>query len=146
MPTLGERLGAVGYKTGAIGKWHLGRRQQDHPNRRGFGSWFGAVHFHPGYLPDPTSDRDVLSRNDQVEPLGGELTARCAAEASRFIEQASEEPWLLYVAFHTPHNPLSATEEALAGVAHIEDSTRRLYAAVLLTLDDAIGEILDTLR
>lgn len=41
--TLPQVLKLVGYKTGAVGKWHLGAHPQFHPNRRGFDEYFGLL-------------------------------------------------------------------------------------------------------
>lgn len=39
--TLAETLSAVGYATGAFGKWHLGSSQGRLPNAQGFDEWYG---------------------------------------------------------------------------------------------------------
>ena len=39
--TLADHLKAAGYRTGLIGKWHLGDRDIFHPNQRGFDDFCG---------------------------------------------------------------------------------------------------------
>ena len=39
--TIADALGKVGYKNGAIGKWHLGANELFHPLKRGFHEFFG---------------------------------------------------------------------------------------------------------
>ncbi|KAG1649532.1 Arylsulfatase G [Nymphon striatum] len=39
--TLAEQLKSVGYQTAAIGKWHLGHKEQYMPNNHGFDYYFG---------------------------------------------------------------------------------------------------------
>jgi arylsulfatase A-like enzyme len=39
--TIADALSAVGYATGAFGKWHLGSVQEPLPNNRGFDEWYG---------------------------------------------------------------------------------------------------------
>ena len=49
--TFGDRLKAVGYKTGMIGKWHLGYPAEYHPNKRGFDHFYGLLQGARGYFP-----------------------------------------------------------------------------------------------
>src|SRR2546423_5202294 len=39
--TIADRLKAAGYKTGLVGKWHLGNEPKFHPQKRGFDEYFG---------------------------------------------------------------------------------------------------------
>ncbi len=41
---IGERLQAAGYRTGLIGKWHLGARSDFNPTKHGFDYFFGFSH------------------------------------------------------------------------------------------------------
>jgi hypothetical protein len=41
--TFAERLKRVGYRTGIIGKWHLGGSHVFHPNNRGFDYFYGFL-------------------------------------------------------------------------------------------------------
>ncbi|XP_029455162.1 arylsulfatase G isoform X3 [Rhinatrema bivittatum] len=58
--TLAEVLKGAGYRTGLIGKWHLGHNGFYHPNFRGFDDYFGIPYSHdmgctdtPGYNLPP---------------------------------------------------------------------------------------------
>jgi arylsulfatase A-like enzyme len=51
--TIAEYLGAAGYRTGIVGKWHLGARDSDYPTNRGFDEFFGIVAGATDYI-DPT--------------------------------------------------------------------------------------------
>jgi arylsulfatase A-like enzyme len=42
-PTLAERMKALGYRTGMVGKWHLGLRPGFRPLDRGFEDFFGFL-------------------------------------------------------------------------------------------------------
>ena len=41
--TIATRLKELGYVTGLIGKWHLGRQPQFHPTKRGFDEFWGYI-------------------------------------------------------------------------------------------------------
>ena len=41
--TLAQRLKDAGYKTGLVGKWHLGHGDKFHPTARGFEEFFGFL-------------------------------------------------------------------------------------------------------
>src|SRR4051812_19931739 len=41
--TIANRLKAVGYTTGLVGKWHLGSMPAMHPQQRGFDEFFGFL-------------------------------------------------------------------------------------------------------
>ena len=44
--TVAELLKSAGYRTGMVGKWHLGQLPQFLPMRQGFDSWFGLPYSH----------------------------------------------------------------------------------------------------
>ncbi len=68
-------------------------------------------------------------------------------EAARFIrERDPARPFFLYVPFLAPHSPMEAPKELVAKYAGRSDPTERLYAAMVDSMDQAIGVILDTLE
>ena len=85
--TLAEALKAAGYRTGMIGKWHLGdysRDPQYNPRRHGFDFYLGVPHSND-MRPFP------LFRNEQeIEPDMGDKQARLTGlytrEAVKFID------------------------------------------------------------
>lgn len=75
--TLPQVLKAAGYKTLAIGKWHLGAHPQFHPNRRGFDYFYGFLGSGHVYLADAKSSVEYeipMNRNGKEETLTGYLT------------------------------------------------------------------------
>lgn len=132
----------AGYVTGHVGKWHLGNPKLEafSPRARGFSEsvWF------PGQrkLPPLTFFRHTeTGRTD--DRFVDEAIAR---EAADFVTRHRREPWFLYVAFLTPHQPLDVPADADAAFAHLKDPERRRCAAMMTLLDGAIGRILTTLR
>jgi arylsulfatase A-like enzyme len=52
----------------------------------------------------------------------------------------------LYAAFNAPHLPNEAPEQTIAQYASIENPNRRIHAAMVSELDDAIGRLMATLE
>lgn len=74
------------------------------------------------------------------------LTEEFTDEALDFIERYKEKPFFLFMSYNAPHTPLQPAEEHLERVAHIQDETRRLYAGLVVGLDDGVGQIMNKLR
>lgn len=154
--TMADQLKAAGYRTGMVGKWHLGESPQQHPNQRGFDDFFGFVRGGHIYFCDQFSATlppgkagyyySLLERNGVPEKTTGYLTTVLGYEAAGFIHRSKAQPWFLYASFNAPHTPLQATPELLARVKTIPDEKRRTYAAMVVGLDDAVGEILAQLK
>ena len=162
--TIADELRAAGYATGVVGKWHQGAHPQFHPNRRGFDEFFGFLGGGHRFFPDSHVEVEVgagkkaathadaehaspMLRNSAELPEEGELTTRLGQEAAAFVARRAaaspERPWLLYLAFNAPHTPLQARDDMLKKFAHIADPRRRTYAAMVATVDEAVGRVLD---
>jgi arylsulfatase len=90
-----------GYKTKAIGKWHLGKSGSYLPTARGFDSYFG-VPYSIDMDPLPLlRDQTVLEANTDRTTL----TPQYTEEAVKFIEDSKGDPFFLYMAFSYPHDP-----------------------------------------
>jgi len=135
--TLASRLKAAGYVTGLVGKWHLGVTPEMHPQRRGFDEFFGFLGGAHSYV----ESAGILRGNEQVQELDY-TTDAFGREAVAFIERHRAEPWFLYLAFNAVHTPMEATDDRLAKFAGSEDKQRRTYAAMMLAMDEAIGQVL----
>ncbi len=149
-PLVSQRLHDLGYRTGMVGKWHLGESlAEQHPNRRGFDFFFGMLGgSHPYW---PTVERNHLLYGEQPpsEIRTPYLTDWFTLEAIDFMlaEDGREPaPWFLYLAYNTPHAPMQAKEEDLAKYADVEEPTRRIYCAMQSCLDENIGRILSALE
>lgn len=56
------------------------------------------------------------------------------------------EPFFLLLSFFALHTPLQAKEEYYYRFAHIEDPVKRIYAAMIANLDDAIGQVIKHIK
>jgi len=139
-PTLGERLKRSGYATGMVGKWHLGFRAELTPPQRGFDEFFGFLSGMRSYFPRPKADPVLRGDAPVREPLY--LTTAFGREAAAFVERHRDQPFLLYVAFNAVHAPPQATAADVARFERIADPKRRTYAAMVASMDDAVGVLL----
>ena len=143
----GDRLRPLGYRTGLIGKWHLGYPEPYRPNRRGFDEFFGLLQGSRPYFPMPKSSpyRSFL-KNDELTPEGGYATDRIGDGACDFIRANKDQPFFLFVSFTSPHGPLQPKPEDLKTIGKIGSERRRKYAGLVKSLDDNCGKILDCLE
>jgi arylsulfatase A-like enzyme len=158
--TIADILRQAGYATGLIGKWHLGGSEKYHPQKRGFDEFYGFLHEGHFFVPPPY--RGMTSRFRPNEPpydddnpiLRGTkpitepeyLTRALTREAVGFIERHKDKPFFLYLSFNAVHSPMQAPNAGLDRFKDIQDSHRRLFAAMLAEMDDGVGTILQKLR
>ncbi|MDG2303255.1 MAG: sulfatase [Candidatus Binatia bacterium] len=156
--TVAEALGAAGYATGMIGKWHLGALPDYWPNDFGFDSYYG-VHWSNDMMPlhvYRNAEIEIEDTTDTSNPLGAfrdeddkfertegvdqtQLTRLYTEEAIQFIEQHREEPFFLYLAHTAPHVPHFADPE------HAGESEGGIYGDVVEDLDRSTGAIVDAI-
>jgi arylsulfatase A-like enzyme len=121
--TLAEWLRAAGYRTGMFGKWHLG------------GTGFGPAEQGFDVVVTPPAN---TTPGDEEGGKGEYAITKAAAE---FIAADRDRPFFCYVPHNAPHIPLAARQrlvEAHAGAFH------PTYAAMIETLDDAVGRLART--
>jgi len=147
--TLPALLRQNGYTTAITGKWHLGLRPEVGPRNYGFDYSYGYFH---GQIDQYThhyknGDRS-WHRNDEYVDEEGHATDLITKEAIKFIKEIRDKskPFFLYVPFSVPHYPLQEEDRWVDPYKDtIENESRRLYAASVTHMDDAIGNILSTL-
>ncbi len=157
--TLPDVLRKANYKTKAIGKWHLGAHESLVPERRGFDEFFGFIIGGHRYFPEDLTINDLTEVRRQMDGYitriydnGNRidtkkyLTEELSDNAVKFIEDNSDNPFFLYLSYNAPHTPLQATKKDLERNMHIEVEKRRTYAAMVSSMDDGIGLILDKLE
>jgi arylsulfatase A-like enzyme len=136
--TVAERLKASGYRTGSVGKWHLGGDGFD-PTVQGFdvnvaGTQRGSP---PGYFgPFDLPNLKGGSKED-------ELTGLLAGKAEEFLEQNRDRPFFLYLPHFAVHTPLQANKHLIEKyVAKPRQQGQPVYGAMVETMDDAVGRVL----
>ena len=142
--TLGAALQTAGYRTALIGKWHLGASLESGPEKFGFDYFYGLrvggmTPLSHQWLGEGLS---ALWRNDKVVEEPGHLTDLLAREAVEWLGKDSAKPFFLYLAFTSPHVPLSESEQWMglyqdSGV----DLSHQLYWAAISHMDEAVGNV-----
>ncbi|MCA9064400.1 MAG: sulfatase [Planctomycetaceae bacterium] len=143
--TLSKSLREAGYVTGHFGKWHLGHEpysplehgfEQDVPHWPGPGP--AGSYVAPWKFPD--FDPDTPDQH---------LEDRMADEAVAFIEQHRDQPFFLNYWMFSVHAPFDAKksliEDYRSRVDPADPQRSPTYAAMVHSMDDAIGTLLDTL-
>ena len=134
--TIAEALKVAGYKTGMIGKWHLGdysRQPEFNPRRHGFDSYLGVPHSND-MVPCPLY-RDEQELEANIGANQARLTGMYTAEAKRFIDSSAGAPFFLYLAHTFPHQPLYAS------IAFAKKSNAGKFGDAVEELDWSLGEI-----
>lgn len=144
LPTLPGALQKAGYVTGHIGKWHLGGKGAG-PTDRGFdvnvaGNQAGSPLSY--FAPYVGKNGNVIPGLEEA-PKGEYLTDRLAAEAERFLDANRDKPFFLYLPHYAVHIPMKAkadlTAKYKAGPPGRQGNP--VYAAMLESLDDAVGRV-----
>lgn len=143
--TIAEALKTAGYATGQFGKWHLGGAGYG-PEKQGFDTTFAsqggvASYFYPGW-------------KGGAPPIDGKpgeyITDRLGDEAAKFIQANRERPFFVYLPHFAPHVPLEGKKSYVekyrakvkAGARHNDP----VYAAMIQSLDDSVGRVVETLE
>lgn len=151
--TIAACLQESGYATGLVGKWHLGSTPTTVPNAHGFQRFFG---FHSGCIdyyshryywgePKTVSYHDLWSDRAEVFEDGVYSTDLFAREAVRFVRDHHTQPFFLYVAFNGLHYPMHAPKRYVDRFRDLPPE-RRMYAAMLAAVDDAVGQVMQAVR
>jgi arylsulfatase A-like enzyme len=161
--TFAEALHAEGYRTGFIGKWHLGDEPAYFPEHQGFDVNIAGCGL--GHPPSYFSPYRIPNLPDG--PPGEQLDERLTGEALKFIgdSQARQQPFLLYFCEYAVHGPLQARPEVVAkyeakraartdqgpdfgngidGRVRLRQS-HPTYAAMIESLDQSVGRVLKRL-
>lgn len=165
-PILSERIAGLGYKTGFFGKSHDGEAEAQMP----FSRWHEFYGFNNGasnYLADLNRphnpifhNRDAISqprlrRSSRPDELlqngviasdaGDYLTDAIGDAAVAFIDTYHKQPFLCYVPFNAIHGPFQAPKKIFGQYPDETNHDRRLVKAMLASLDENVGKVLQAL-
>ncbi|MFN8277475.1 MAG: sulfatase-like hydrolase/transferase [Chitinophagales bacterium] len=169
--TLAELLHKYDYQNAIIGKWHLGAADFAKPCARGFDYQYGFYEAFTLYAAKKTKGivdmplkRDFMDKHEwrTAEGRTGNcailrnccerqeenkyLTDKLTDEALAFMDRTAGQPFFLYLPYNAPHAPLQAPQAYYNKMAHIKDPVKRVYAAMIASLDDQVGRVTQYLR
>ena len=145
---LPQYLKELNYSTYLLGKWHLGSYIPDYfPTRRGFDYFYGYLTGGIGYWDHIHGGGHDWQRNEVGLREDGYVTQLIKNDTLKIIDNHDfTNPIFLNVNFGAPHIPNEAPEESVLKFSYIEDQTRRIHAAMVHEMDNAIGEIIAALE
>lgn len=168
--TLAEALKDRGYKTGHVGKWHLGNYASNYPKAHGFDFSFDKRGAHRGSKQrhkDFDNKKFPLSKEkylpySEKNPNGISYPFDLVTEnALHFVQENKDEPFFLYLAHWMVHVPIITKNRALLqhytdklGIAFPQSSdpittpgqTNPYYGAMVTTVDWSLGRLVSLLE
>ncbi len=142
-PTLARLLNDQGYATGHFGKWHLGPEPYS-PLQHGFDV---DIPHHPGPGPAGSFVAPWKFKDFKENTPHEHIEDRMAAEAVKWLQEVKDRPFFMnYWQFsvHAPFNAKADLIEKYRQKVDPSDAQRcPTYAAMVESLDDAIGILLD---
>ena len=141
-----------GYATAHIGKWHLGGGEFL-PQYHGFDTNIaGGEAGHPASYFWPYGNTNNANHVPDLAARGGVtgeyLTDRLTDEAVTFIEQNKDKPFFLNFCHYAVHAPLMGKQELIDAAADrpgADGQSNAVYAAMVKSVDESVGRILDKL-
>ncbi len=170
LTTLADYFNRAGYRTGYIGKWHLGgtqpswdiETQEPVPAERrgGYQDWLAADMLE--FASDAYDTRLYDTENRQVRLPGYRVDALTDA-AIRYIDAHKADPFFLFLSFLEPHHqnsrddypaPEGYAEKYRGGwippdLVHLRGSSAKDlwgYYGMVKRLDECLGRVLDALK
>lgn len=150
--TFGDVLTEAGYATAFFGKWHCGEIPGYEPDERGWQLAKGyrvakAGGATKGHWGDSYPSPDCLAHLPDLKPrdyLADVLTE----EAVSFIRAHTNQPFHLVLSHYLVHQPLQPKPGMAEPYrqAPVADQRNPVYAAMIESLDQSVGRILQTLR
>ena len=154
---LPQILKPAGYHSAIVGKWHLGLASPNTPTERGFDLFRGFLgDMMDDYLTHRRGGQNFMRHNQDVIDPEGHATDLFTDWACEYLDQrvahnnqsASQQPFLLYLAYNAPHDPIQPPAEWKAKVRQREPgmSDKRVGLVALIEhMDAGIGRVLDRL-
>ncbi|MGI2258035.1 sulfatase family protein [Shewanella sp. GXUN23E] len=145
---LAQEFQQAGYRTGAIGKWHLSKgegkadnKEGQAPNARGFDYFFGFDRSGTPYYGST-----ILEENGNKAKAKGYLTDQLTDKAISFIEADKSRPFFLYLAYNAVHGPLKEpAPEQYQQQFQSGDKYLDIFYAYLYALDQGVARVMASL-
>lgn len=155
--TFPDLLKKAGYNTSLVGKWHLGGLPQFGPLKSGYDRFWGiyqggADYFDHGMTIHSKFTHDLWDGEKEIHRQGY-LTDLITEHSLRELEyfKSDPKPFMLSVHYTAPHWPWEGPEDAKVAAEirnsfHYDGGTNATYAAMVKSLDEGVGRIVNALR
>lgn len=159
VPTIAEQLQKLGYRTHAVGKWHLGYSNASYtPTGRGFDTFFGSYNTCKYYFGHTFNflnicgtdfwENETMTRENE-DAYNTELLTDHAINV--IARHDASKPLFMYLSTLAAHGQTAelvttAPERNLAKFPHIGDRNRTLFAGTMDALDESVGRVVEALH
>jgi len=147
-PSIATLLHKSGYETYLVGKWHLGYGPQYGPNKMALIIFWFQCGRHRLYSHTNRKGEPDLYENERSVTKEGYLTDIWMDKSVEIIKQKHSKPFFLSVMFNAPHWPIQAPGDKPypRGNGLEYRGNQRKYAAMVKSMDEAIGKIMQTIE
>lgn len=143
--TLGNLLKDAGYTTGVFGKWNVSHAGRIPPNAFGFDRWVGLHLNHDFYTHRliGNDELDMYEDGESTEKYRGTWSDTVFAdEAIRFIKEAGDQPFFVYLPFQAPHDPIQDVDIPFDEPKRNLAKHRDLYVKMVEQMDHEIRRVM----
>ncbi len=142
--TIADAMKSVGYRTIALGKWHLGYDDECHPCSRGFTDFYGFRGGGSSYWANKC-ERGI----GKIEKFDNYMTDQLGSEACKYIVDCKkkDQPFFMYLSPNAVHTPMHSKKDDLAKFDGIDGTKgRKILGGMTLGLDRMVGEVMACLK
>jgi arylsulfatase A-like enzyme len=146
--TIAELLGEKGYTTGMVGKWHLGGHDSIAPWNQGFDNTRmigknGLDYYNYSIFLD-SYDNEFIDRGTEY------LTDKLTDYGVEFLRKNKGNQFFLYLAYSAPHVVIvPRPDKMMKYFRKYNDADEKFnpyYSAMVESIDDGVGRIIETLK
>jgi arylsulfatase A-like enzyme len=146
--TVAELLKEKGYKTGMVGKWHLGGHDSIAPWNQGFDftrmiGKNGLDYYNYSIFLDSYNNEFLDKGTDY-------LTDKLTDYGVEFLRKNKGSPFFLYLAYSAPHVVIVPRSDKLMKYFrkynNSDEKFNPYYSAMVESIDDGVGRIIETLK
>lgn len=153
-----QHLKDLGYETHIVGKWHLGYARKEYtPTYRGFDSFYGFYNGEEDYYnhtleADDHVGLDFWFNNEPLWNETGHYSTTLYTERARSLirNRKKDKPLFLYLSHQATHGgsdvKFAAPAKNIEKFPYIGEEARTMYAALLDTVDESVGAVMEALH